>query len=129
MRLTDGTRIARVTVLADLVALPAFVIAGMGSHRTGSELAIFARNAVPVVLAWLIAARLLGTYRPPAFVSMFATWAVAVPIGVIVRSAIAGSLGDDGFWVFLGVALAFTLLFLGVGRALALAIVRPWRTP
>jgi len=129
MRLTDGTRIARVTLLADLVALPAFVIVGMGSHRTGSQVAIFGRNAVPVVLAWLIAARLLGTYRPPEFVTMFATWAVAVPVGVLIRSAIAGSLGDQGFWVFMGAAMAFTLFFLGVGRALVLAIVRPWRAP
>jgi hypothetical protein len=129
MRLTDGTRFARAALAGDLIALPMFVVVGMGSHRTGAQIAIFLRNTVPVVLAWLVAARFLATYRPPAFTSMFATWAVAVPVGIVIRSLIAGRLDDDGFFVFLGVAMAFTLLFLGVGRGVVLSIVRPWRAP
>ena len=129
MRLTDGSRFARATLLADLVALPAFVLVGMTSHRADPALVVFARTAVPVVVAWLIVARLLGTYRPPAFSSMFATWAIAVPAGLVVRAVSTGSLGDDRLGVFLGVAMAFTLLFLGTGRAIALVVTRPWRTP
>ena len=99
----------------------------MTSHRTGTAAAIFLRNTVPVVLAWIGASRLLATYRPPAFTSLFATWALAVPAGIVVRSAIAGSLAEHRFWVFLGVAMAFTLLSLGVGRVVALAIARSWK--
>ena len=83
---------------------------------------------MPVLVAWTACAWLLGTYRPPAFTTMVATWAIAVPAGIMVRAMITGRLDDDRFWVFLGVAMAFTLLFLGVGRALAIAIVRPWRS-
>ncbi len=128
MRFTDGTRFAKVALVCDLVVLPLFVAVGLASHRTGSRVVIFLRNAVPVMLAWVVAARVLGTYRPPEFSSLFATWVVAIPVGIVVRSWIAGSLGDEGFWVFLGVAMAFTLLFLGVGRAIAIAIARPWRS-
>lgn len=129
MRLTDGSRFARATLAADLIALPAFVIVGMTSHRTGSALVIFARTAVPVVVAWLVAARVLGTYRPPAFTTLIGTWAVAVPVGILARAVITDQLRDDDLWVFLGVAMAFTLLFLGVGRALAMVLTRPWRVP
>ncbi|MEX0983831.1 MAG: DUF3054 domain-containing protein [Actinomycetota bacterium] len=128
MRLTDGTRFAKAALVCDLVALPLFVGVGLVSHRSGSLAVIFLRNAVPVMLAWMIAARVLGTYRPPEFSSLFATWVVAIPAGIVVRSWIVGSLGDEGFWVFLGVAMAFTLLFLGVGRAIAMTIARPWHS-
>jgi hypothetical protein len=128
VRWTDGTRFSRTAFVCDLIALPMFVVAGMGSHATGSELAVFLRTAVPVVLAWLLVSRFLGTYRPPAFTSLFATWAIAIPLGLVVRALIRGSLGGDDFWVFLGVAMAFTLLFLGVARGVALALARPWRS-
>jgi len=127
MRLTDGSRYARVALVCDLVALPMFVVVGMTSHHTGSATAIFLRNTVPVMVAWLIVARVIGTYRPPAFLTLFATWALAIPAGLAVRSMIAGTLDDGRFFVFLGVAMAFTLLFLGVARSIATAIVRPWR--
>ena len=129
VRWTDGSRFARTAFACDLLALPMFVVAGMTSHGTGSALAIFLRTAVPVVLAWLLVSRFLRTYRPPAFTSLFATWAIAVPLGLVVRMVIRGSsLGDDDVWMFLGVAMAFTLLFLGVARGVALAIARPWRS-
>lgn len=127
MRLTDGSRFARATLAADLIALPAFVVVGMSSHRTGSAIVIFARTAVPVVIAWLVVARVFGTYRPPSFTMLIATWAVGVPVGILVRAVITSQLGDDDLWVFLGVAMAFTLLFLGVGRALAMVLTRPWK--
>ncbi len=128
MRWTDGTRQARLAFVADLIALPLFVIVGMGSHREGGELAVFARNAVPIVACWLVASRGLKTYRPPGLGRMIATWAVAVPAALVIRTAIAGQLGNAGVVVFFGVALAFTLLFLGIGRAVALALGRLWGT-
>jgi hypothetical protein len=127
MRYTDGSRYARVALACDLAALPLFVVVGMTSHHSGSAATIFLRNAVPVMTAWLIVAWVIGAYRPPAFLTLFATWALAIPAGVAVRSAFTGTLGDGRFFVFLGVAMAFTLLFLGVARSIATVIGRPWR--
>jgi hypothetical protein len=129
VELTDGSRFSRVAIVCDLVALALFVVVGMTSHRLGSAVVIFLRTAVPLILAWLVVAWWFRTYRPPAFTSLFGTWAMAVPVAVAARAALTGQLGAHDFWVFLGVAMAFTLLFLGVGRGIALAIARPWRSP
>lgn len=112
MRLTDGTARARLTLALDVVALMAFVLAGMRSHATGTHVQIFLRNAVPIAAAWLGAALGLRTYRPPSTRRLLATWLVAVPIGVAVRSIWVGSPTGERFVVFLAVAMAFTLLFL-----------------
>jgi hypothetical protein len=99
-----------------------FVIAGMRSHGTASQLEIFARNAVPIGGAWIVASLLLRTYRPPALTRLLATWAVAIPVGVVVRSAWTGSPDGDDLFVFGAVAMAFTLAFLGAGRFLTTLI-------
>jgi Cu/Ag efflux pump CusA len=118
-RLTDGSPSSRLTLVLDLVALPLFVVVGMASHDADARLAVFLRNTVPVVGAWLVVAWLAGTYRPPTLTGMIKTWAIAVPIGLVVRTAIAGTLDDSDVWVFFGVAMAFTLAFLAAGRALS----------
>lgn len=112
----------------DLIALPVFVIVGLGSHDEG-RIGIFLRNAVPLEVAWLAVALAVRTYRPPSVGTLLATWAIAVPAALVVRTAIAGQIGDDGMWVFFGVALAFTLLFLAVGRGLVMFLGRAWGTP
>jgi hypothetical protein len=123
---TDGSRQARLTMAVDLVALPLFVVVGMGSHDRDGQLAVFARNAIPIEVAWLAVALIVRTYRPPSLGRMLGTWIIAVPVGLVIRTAIAGSFGDPDILVFFGVAMAFTLLFLGVGRAIALALGRLW---
>lgn len=125
MRWTDGSRSARRVMAIDLLALPLFVIVGMGSHDE-SAVAVFLRNAVPLETAWLVVSLLVRTYRPPTFGTFFLTWAIAVPAGLVVRTLLAGRFGDEGMWVFFGVALAFTLMFLAVGRGLALFLERAW---
>jgi hypothetical protein len=123
-RLTDGTRAARVTLGIDVVALAMFVVVGMGSHHEGSQASIFLRNFVPVTVCWLLLALVVPTYRPPKFSTMLLTWAIAVPAGLFVRSAIHGDLGDPDLPVFFAVALSFTLAFLAIGRAVAIALTR-----
>ncbi|MGZ4132026.1 MAG: DUF3054 domain-containing protein [Actinomycetota bacterium] len=123
-RLTDGSRGSRVTLAIDVVALALFVVAGMTSHHEGSQAAIFLRNFVPVTVCWLLLALLVPTYRPPRFSTMLLTWAIAVPAGLLVRSAIHGDLGDPDLPVFFAVALSFTLAFLAIGRAVASLVTR-----
>jgi hypothetical protein len=125
MRLTDGTPRGRLALALDLVALLLFVVAGMRNHATGSQADIFLRNAVPVTAAWLLAAFLLRTYRPPTLRSLALTWLVAIPVGVLVRTWWVGSPTGGRIAVFLGVAMAFTGLFLLGGR-LAGAYVGRW---
>ena len=117
-RLTDGTSAARLTCVVDLLAIGLFVIAGMRSHRTDSQLEIFLRNAVPLGGAWLAASFALRTYRPPSLGRLLLTWAIAIPAGVLLRAWWTGSFDAGDVLTFGGVALAFTLAFLAGGRLL-----------
>jgi hypothetical protein len=118
-RFTDGTRAARLTFAVDVVALTLFIVAGMRSHRTATQLEVFARNAVPIGGAWIVLAALLKTYRPASLPRLLLTWAVAVPIGVLLRAWWRGSPSGEDLLVFGGVALAVTLAFLAGGRLLS----------
>jgi len=59
----------------------------------------------------------MGTYRRIGLRTFLLTWAVAVPIGLLVRTWWTGSF--DRFPAFLAVGMVFTLLFLVGGRSLA----------
>jgi hypothetical protein len=99
-----------------------FVLAGMGSHHEGSAVWIFARNAIPLIAAWLVVSVVLKTYRIPGFTIVAKTWIVAVPIGLVVRSLWVGSPEGIRILVFLAVGLGFTLLFLLAGRAVVAVV-------
>ena len=107
-------------VVVDLLALVVFVVTGLRSHHEGGAYAtIFLRNAVPLLGSWAIFSVLLGAYRYPGLGSMLRTWIVAVPVALVVRSLWVGSpTGVGRFLAFLAVGLAFTLLFLLLGRGL-----------
>jgi len=108
-----------VLVAVDLLALVVFVVTGMRSHHEGTYLTIFLRNVIPLAGTWLAVAALLGTYRRPGLGTLLRTWIVAVPVALVVRSLWVGSPSEIGpFLTFLAVGLAFTLLFLLIGRGL-----------
>ena len=129
MRLTDGSRAARMTLWIDLTALTAFVIVGVASHGEAGMPAAYLRNAGPVLLAWLTVSMIAGTYRLPTIRTGLLTWIVAVPIGVVARSILLGRFGDRDQLVFTAVAMAFTLLFLSVGRVIAVVLTRRSAAP
>ncbi len=108
--------------IADATALVLFVLAGMRSHHEGTLIGIFLRNAVPLLGAWFVIAALFRTYRRPGLKVVLQTWIVAVPIGLIVRTLWVGSPQGGRIFVFLAVGLAFTLLFLLVGRAVVAVV-------
>jgi hypothetical protein len=108
----------------DALALVAFVLIEMRSHREGSALTIFGRNAVPLLVCWFGAALLFRTYLRPGVVWPFLTWLVSTPIALLVRTALFGSPTGARLALFVAVAMAFTLLFLAVGRAIASAVYR-----
>lgn len=127
MRWTDGTRGARRLMIIDLLMLPLFVVVGLRTHDEG-QVAAFLRNAVPLEVAWLVTSAFIRTYRPPGLRALAITWAIAVPAGLVVRTLMSGRWGDPGMWVFFGVALAFTMLFLAAGRLVGLFLDRIWGT-
>lgn len=124
MRLTDGSAQARLTFALDLTALVVFVLAGMRNHRTGSQLEILLRNAVPVLVAWVALSLAWRTYRPATLARLALTWATAVPVGLLARTWWVGSPTGGRIAVFLGVGMAFTALFLVLGRGLGALIGR-----
>jgi hypothetical protein len=103
----------------DAFALLVFVVAGIRSHHEVGALDLFLRNAVPLLSAWFIVAIVTGTYRRPGRRTLLITWVVAVPAGLVARSAWVGSPTGARLLVFLGIGLVFTALFLLAGRALA----------
>ncbi len=114
----------RATLLAalDAAALAGFTLAGVANHDGGLPIGALARVGIPLLVSWFLAAALVGTYRRPGIATLLLTWELAVPVAAVVRTTIAGGPWGGEFLVFLGVAMAFTLLFLLVGRGLALTL-------
>ena len=106
-----------VALVADTVALVAFVLIGVRAHTGSLPASDLAKNLVPLVAAWAGVAAFVGTYRRVGLRTFLLTWAIAVPIGLFVRTWWTGSF--DRFPAFLAVGMVFTLLFLVGGRSLA----------
>ena len=122
----DATRRRSVVliVIADAIALLLFVVAGIRSHHEVGALDAFLRNAVPLEVTWFAVSAVAATYRRPGIRTLLWTWVVAVPLGLIVRSVWVGSPTGSGLFVFVGIGLVFTLLFLLAGRGIAALIDR-----
>ncbi len=114
----------------DGLALLAFIAVGLRSHRIGAMAEIAARNAVPLAVTWAAVSAVVGTYRRRDVISLVVTWAIAVPVGLSIRTWWVGSPQGGRLAIFLAVGLGSTLLFLLIGRG-ALGLVartRPvWR--
>ena len=101
-----------------------FVLTGAASHHDAGLLVVIARNLLPLGVAWVGAAILLGTYRRRSLAALVQTWAVAAPVGILLRSWIVGSPTGGELVTFLLVGSAFSLLFLLVGRGLLAVAAR-----
>ena len=116
-----------VLAASDAVAIVAFVTVGLVSHEHAVSATGYARDALPILGAWFGAAALLGTYRARGggLRRLLATWAIGIPVGVLIRALVLGRpLGADQL-EFLGVALVFSLLFvLGLRSAFTLLRMR-----
>jgi hypothetical protein len=122
-KLLPGRRGSVLYALADAAALIVFVLIGISGHRA-STMDGFLRNAVPLLGAWFLVAWLAHTYRRPGWRSLLRTWIVAVPVGLLVRTLIIGSPKGVRILVFIAVGLAFTLVFLVLGRLLTRLLSR-----
>ena len=87
---------------SDALALLVFVVAGVLTHDASAG--AFVRDLLCFELAWFALSRL----------PLVARWLVGVTAAVAVRAAFVGHFSA----AFYGVALAFTALFVLLGRAL-----------
>lgn len=126
MRILLPARSPWTLAAADAAAVALFATVGLLSHRGGVSATGYARDLLPVLGGWLAAAAALGTYRQRSLPRLLATWIAGVTAGIVVRAAVLGRSLDGKEAAFLGVALAFTLLFVVAVRA-ALALAPPRR--
>jgi hypothetical protein len=124
---TEADTRSQVVLLATLdgLALVAFVLIGVRSHHAESTPIVFARNAVPLLVSWFGVGLVSHLYRDPSWRGLVRNWIFAVPIALLVRTWIVGSPSSvSRIALFVVVGMAFTLLFLLIGRAVAAGVGR-----
>jgi len=112
--------------LSDTIAILVFATVGLLSHDHGLSATGYARDALPILGAWFAVALLLRTYVRQRPRRVLATWALGVPVGVLIRALVLGRSLNGKEATFLGVALVSILLFVLVLRSL-LALTPPAR--
>ncbi len=120
MRPAAGQAAAAAT---DAAALVLFAVAGLAAHDGGLPPGRLATYVLSLLAGWAAVALLLGTYARPSLRRLLGTWALGVPLGVVVRALLLGRGADAHEAAFLATALAFTLVLVGAGRGL-LALAR-----
>jgi hypothetical protein len=103
--------------IADALAIVAFATVGLLSHDHALSVSGYARDALPILCGWFAAALAFGLYRRPTRRTLLLTWAVGVPLGILLRALVLGRSLDSDQAIFLGITLTFTLLFVLAFRA------------
>ena len=111
--------LSRRLALSDAVAIVLFATLGQLSHDGGLSVAGYARDALPLLIAWFAAAALLGTYRKPDRRTFLLTWALGVTAAVAVRAAILGRHLGGKELAFLITSLVFILLLTLAARGVS----------
>ena len=109
---------ARLAAASDALAILAFVVVGLLSHHGNVTAGGLAGDALPLLGGWFAVALLVGLYTRPAPIRLLVTWFAGITAGVAVRAAILGHTHPGKEAAFLGVALAFTLVFALAARLL-----------
>ncbi len=102
---------------ADAGALVVFAVIGMVSHDGSVFVAGFVRDALPLLVGWFAVALAIGTYRSPTRSKLLLTWAIGIPLGVIIRGIALGRHADGKQAAFLVTTMVFTLVLVLVFRA------------
>jgi hypothetical protein len=116
---------ARAFAISDAAALIMFVAIGTANHGNDLTVLEIGATAAPLLVAWFGISLATRLYRQDAdgWRRLAVTWVVAVPVAVVLRSALRDGPWDERLAVFAAVALGFTALFVLAGRAAVLA----WR--
>jgi Protein of unknown function (DUF3054) len=121
--LLDDTKLARAALIGDVMAILVFLLFGVSSHHEDAA-SRFLTLAVIFVGAWIGTAWAIGTYRPLSNARLAANLAIAIPIGVLLRVAVVGSLTAGEIFTFAIVALVFASIFVGLARAAVIGLFR-----
>jgi len=121
--LLDGTKLARAVLIGDVAAILVFLLFGVSSHHEDAA-SRFLTLAVVFVGAWIGTAWAIGTYRPVSNARLAANLAIAIPIGVLLRVAVVGSLTAGEIFTFAIVALLFASIFVGLARLAVIGLFR-----
>jgi hypothetical protein len=109
---------ARILVGADALAIVAFTIAGIVSHRGSLPPSALAEDTLPLLAGWFAAAAVFHLYARRTRRSLLLTWAIGIPLGVLVRAAALGRLDEPRQLAFLTTTLILSLVFVVAVRAL-----------
>lgn len=113
----SGVRTSTLAIM-DGASLLVFTVIGLMTH--GAEIAPgpVLRDVVPILGVWYLLAPVSRTYRTPGWSTLLLSWALAVPLGVLVRQVWVGRVWSRATVVFLIAAMSLTLVFLLTGRVL-----------
>lgn len=106
--------------IGDVLALLVFTLIGLANHKDGISAATVLKIMGPLVIVGAIGTAVFGTYRRPGIRTLVPAWLVTVPVAILIRKALFDTpVTWSSTAVFIGVALAFTLLFLVGWRLIA----------
>ena len=102
----------------DAVAILAFTTIGVVSHRGALPPSALAEDALPLLGGWFAASVVFRLYMRGTWRALLLTWAVGIPVGVLVRAAALGRLDEPRQLAFLLTTLILSLVFVLGARAL-----------
>ena len=105
-----------ILIIGDLIVLYLFTMFGRMAHQQSLGFLAVSETAVPFVVGWLIAAVLVGAYKPEklqtysgAAQKAALAWVIGVPLGLVIRALI---LQRWFHWSFVAITMVGTLLFI-----------------
>ncbi len=102
----------------DGAAILAFTIIGVVSHRGALPASALAEDALPLLGGWFAASLVFRLYGRRTRQALLLTWAVGIPLGVLVRAAVLGRLDEPRQLAFLLTTLILSLVFVLGARAI-----------
>jgi cytochrome c oxidase subunit IV len=96
---------ARLAAISDATAIVVFVTIGLLSHQGDLSVGGYARDALPFLGCWFAAALAVGLYAHPSLARLALTWAIGVPVAVLVRALVLGRTLGGKEAAFLAVSL------------------------
>lgn len=100
----------------DGLAILCFTIVGVVSHRGVLPPAALAEDALPLLGGWFAAALGFGLFACRTLRALLLTWAVGIPLGVLVRAAALGRLDEPRQLAFLVTTLVLSLVLVLAAR-------------
>jgi hypothetical protein len=115
---------ARILIAADGLAVVAFTVVGIVSHRGTLPLSALLEDTLPLLAGWFAAAAVFHLYTRPTRRSLLLTWVVGIPLGVLVRATVLGRLDEPRQLAFLATTLVLSIVFVVAARALVALVAR-----